>query len=313
MNYVNNSEKQLKQQVIAQTMKEDFAEFWTEQVKMMREVPLKVERKKISTPYEKSFITYEVLYNTHDDTVVKAYFSCPVNRKEEKMPCVSYYHGGNGRKNIHTDIISTGVCCFAIDVRSQGGTTTDKAKYTMGDMGGGLMTRDILCKETFYMRNIYLDAVRAIDVIASFPEVNKNKIVTYGASQGGALSVVAAALSGKVKKSYSAVSSYSCLQNRVEIGSGIFEPLNKFLTTYPQHTETVFNTLTYFDMNNMVSLLKTPASFMVGLSDPICLPHFVYSIYEHTPSEKEVMLVPFAPHCIADQYRDFVYNEFAQL
>ncbi len=313
MNYVNTSEEQLKQMVVAQTMKEDFAEFWAEQVKMMREVPLKVERKKISTPYDKTFTSYEVLFNTHDDTVVKAYFSHPVNMKDEKMPCVSYYHGGNGRKDIHTDILSSGVCCFAIDVRSQGGTTPDMAVYRMGDFRGGLMTRDILYKETFYMRNIYLDAVRAIDVIATFPEVDENKIVTYGASQGGALSVVASALSGKVKKSYSAVSSYSCLQQRVEIGSGIFASLNQLLTTYPENTDAVFDTLTYFDMNNMVSLLKAPASFMVGLKDPICLPHFVYSIYAHTPSEKEVMLVPFTPHDIADRYRDFVYNEFAQL
>ena len=70
----------------------------------------------------------------------------------------------------------------------------------MGDTCGGLMTRDVIYKESFYMRNIYLDAVRAIDVISTFPEVDENKIVSYGASQGGALAIVSSALSGKVIK-----------------------------------------------------------------------------------------------------------------
>ncbi len=313
MSYIKAREKELKEMITPQNMNEDFESFWVSEVEKMRAVPLKVERKKLKTPYDKIFNTYEIVYNTHDNTIVHAYFSCPVKKDTEKLPCVSYYHGGNGSKDIHFDILSTGVCCFAIDVRSQGGTTIDKADYKMGDMRGGLMTRDVLYKESFYMRNIYLDAVRAIDVIASLAEVDENKIVAYGASQGGALSIVASALSGKVKKSYVAVTSYSCLKKRVELGTGIFNALNQFLTKYPEHTDAVFDTLSYFDMNNMVSLLKAPTSFMVGLSDPICLPHFVYSVYSHAPCEKDVMLVPFAPHIIAESYRDYVFNEFANL
>ncbi len=313
MSYIKDRENELKKMITPQNIKKDFALFWEDEVKKMRQVPLKVEKKRLKTPYDKIFTTYEVSFNTHDDTVVNAYFSHPAGSENKKTPCVSYYHGGNGFKDIHFDILSTGVCCFAIDVRSQGGTTPDKADYKMGDAWGGHMTRDVLYKESFYMRNIYLDAVRAIDVICTFDEVDTQKIVTYGASQGGALSMVASALSGKVIKSYAAVPSYSSLKQRVELGSGIFAPLNKFLEKYPVHTDAVFDTLSYFDMNNMVSLLKAPASFMVGLSDPICLPHFVYSVYTHTASEKEVMLVPFAPHTIAEEYRNFVFNEFANL
>ena len=313
MNYAKERENELIKTVIEPNIKADLKSFWDNEVKKMREVPLSVDKKKLTTPYDKTVTTYEVTFNTHDDTVINAYLSHPTNKRSEKLPCVCYYHGGNGSKDIHLPIVATGVCWFAIDVRSQGGTSMDKAKYKMGDFRGSLMTRDVLYKESFYMRNIYLDAVRTVDVAASLPEVDETRIVTYGASQGGALSMVASALNDKVKKSYAAVPSYSCLKQRVELGTGIFGPLNQFLTKYPQHTDKVFDTLSYFDMNNLVSLLKAPASFMVGLSDPICIPRFVYSVYTNTPSAKEVMLVPFTPHTIADEYMNFVFTEFANL
>ncbi len=313
MTYSQDRENELKKIIIPSNPKPDLKSFWESEVEKMKAVPLDVNRKKLTTPYDKTVTTYEVMFNTHDDTVVTAHFSYPTNKQAEKLPCVCYYHGGNGSKDIHLPIVATGVCCFAMDVRSQGGTSMDRANYKMGDFRGSLMTRDVLYKESFYMRNIYLDAVRAVDVAASMSEVDENKIVTYGASQGGALSMIASALNSKVKKSYAAVPSYSCLKQRVELGTGIFAPVNQFLTKYPEHTDKVFETLSYFDMNNVVSLLKSPASFMVGLTDPICIPRFVYSVYANTPSEKEVMLVPFTPHTIAEEYMNSVFNEFANL
>ena len=175
------------------------------------------------------------------------------------------------------------------------------------------MSRDIIHKENFYMRNIYLDAVRAIDVISELPEVDASKIVALGTSQGGALSIVASALSGKVIRSFSAAPSYSCLKERVELGSGVFSATNMFLRKYPEYTDQAFDTLSYFDINNMASLVKSPASVMLGLNDPICLPKFVYSIYDHINAPKEIFIMPLAQHEIVISYQKYVHGEFAKL
>lgn len=308
---------ELEKKVIPQTKKADFEEFWKTQVEALRKIPLQYTREKLDLPYEKTFLSYKITYNTHDDTMVDAYFSCPVNSEGKKLPCVVRYHGGSGHKEIYADIVATGVCCLAIDVRSQGGTTVDKAVYHSGDRNGGLMTRGVLDKNEFYMRNIYLDAVRAVDLAAILPEVDPERIVTYGGSQGGALSIVASALSGRSKKCYAVVTSYGCLHRRVESPdrpkSGIFDSTHQFLRNYPEHTDTVMDTLTYFDVNNMVSMLNVPISFCLGLTDPICLPEYVYSVYAHTPVEKELHMYPFVPHSLPEAYKLMAYREFAAL
>ena len=316
MKYIEKIEAELRGKVIEQTKKSDFESFWRGEVEKLRAVPLKISRTRLDLPY-RAFDAYEIEYSTHDETKVCAYFYVPRYMGDKKLPCVSVFHGGGGHgpfTSIVTDIVSTGVCVFCIDVRSQGGKTYDRAEYEiLDDYRGALMTHGVLDKENFYMRNIYLDAVRAIDVIASLPEVDGDKIVSYGASQGGALSIVAGALSGKVKKVYAAVPSYGCLVQRVEAGSGVFGATKSFLTLYPEHTDRVMDTLSYFDVNNMASLLGVPSFFQIGLSDPTCLPSFVYSVYTHAAGPKELLISPFTPHVISTEFKLRAYEEFQAL
>lgn len=312
MIYEKNAEESLKNTVFPQTKKDDFENFWSETIDFLRSKELKISRKKLDLPYDKTFITYEVQYSTHDDTVVSALYSVP-NDGKSKHPCVVYFHGGGEKKEIHPDIVATGVCCFAIDVRSQEGTTVDKAIYNSGDIMGGIMTRGVLDKNEFYMRNIYMDAVRAVDVVASFSEVDSGKIVTYGGSQGGALSITAAALNDKVSKCFTAVTSYCCIPKRVDDGTGVFASTHKFLKAYPEYTDQVMDVLSYFDVNNLASLLSVPAEFCIALSDEICYPKYVYSAYEHCNSEKELVMVPYAPHCIPYSFKMKVFTEFAKM
>ena len=315
MYYEMRKEAELKNQIHPQYKPADFEEFWTSNIAALRAVPIEYTREKISTKYDDMFSTYLVKFNTHDDTIVEAYFSVPLSYDgKKKLPCVSFYHGGRGSKSIQPGVVANGVCCFMIDVREQKeGSTLDKAVYHSGDEERSLMTRGVLDHNEFYMKNIYLDAVRAMDVIAQLEEVDPERIVTYGASQGGALSTVASAFSGRSRKCYSIVSSYSVLEKRVEDGTGIFESTNKFLTKHPEHTDRVMETLSYFDMLNVVSFLKVPASFCLGLADAICLPSYVYSIYHHAECKKSMILYPFTPHCFPPDFVKKAYSEFAEL
>ncbi len=312
MSFITEKEALLKPQVYPQTKKPDFEEFWERAVKQLREAPFTVTRERLKTPFDGSFLTDRLTYTTHDDTKVVAFFSYPAGAKG-KMPCLVWYHGGSVRKEIHPEVLATGACCLAIDVRAQGGETIDHAYYTSGDVNGGLMTRGILDPENHYLRNIYLDAVRAVDCAALLPEVDPERIVTYGGSQGGALSIVASALSGKSRKCYTFVTSYCCLWRRTELGSRIFKSVHDYLEGYPEHTDQVRDTLTYFDMINMVSLLKVPASFALALSDDVCLPEFVYSAYAHARCEKDISLHPFSPHTTPPAYKERVLFELAAL
>ena len=312
MLYELEKEQELRGKIIAQTKPADFEQFWDSAVRQLRSVPIIIKREIMDTPYTRTVTSWKISYNTHDDTWIDAYFSYPADAKG-KLPCVIYYHGGSGQKELHLDIVATGVACFSMDVRGQGGTSIDHAVYHSGDINGGLMTCGVMDQNEFYMRNIFLDAVRAVDVAAQLEEVDPERIVTYGGSQGGGLSIVASGLSGISKKAYVCCPSFCCLKQRTLLGSRIFGSTNGFLKKYPEHTDHVFNVLNYFDVNHMASFLKVPSLFGLTLADDVCLPHFVYSAYHHAQGPKEIVLYPFQPHCFPEGFKDRVYREFAQL
>lgn len=314
MNYVETQIERLKGQVIEQNMEADFADFWRGEVKKLRNVPLKVQRKPMELPY-KSFKAYEVTFNTHDETQVVGYLCVPGDYREgQRLPCVAVYHGGGGSYGVYPDIVATGVCTFSIDLRNQCGKTYDRADYDeISDYRGGIMSHGMTDKNNYYMKNLYLDAVRAIDVIESFPEVDTERIVSFGLSQGGALTIVSAALSGKVKKAYPCVPSYACLERRVELGSGVFEAVKYFLHRNPERTDEVLRMLSYFDINNMVSQLQVPTDFFLGLTDTVCIPPFVYSLYANTNAPKKITLAPFTGHEISREYKTQLLWEFRGL
>jgi hypothetical protein len=106
MKYTEHREALLKDKIIDQTMNEDLAAFWNEQVAALRAIPISFTREKLELPYEKAFTTYRVCFNTHDDTVVEALFSVPAGHEGEKLPCVARFHGGGGKKRIYPDTVA---------------------------------------------------------------------------------------------------------------------------------------------------------------------------------------------------------------
>ena len=310
--YNKRREEALKGKVIPQTKREDFEQFWADSLAQLRAVPLKVTR---SEPVvSRHYTTWELTFNTHDDTIIYANFVRP-NDIQDKLPCVVRFHGGTLRRDpvVEQEIADLGVCCLDMDVRGQGGISVDRAVYST-TFNGKLMAQGALDKNEFYMRNIFLDAVRAVDVAASLPEVDPSRIVTYGGSQGGALSITAAALSGKVKKCFNFVTSYACIHRRIELGSAIFGGTKEYLHVYPEYTDKVMETVSYFDMNNMASLLTVPTSVCLCLDDPICLPEFVYSVYDHiAAADKKLYVYPFWQHNLPPMHKYRVYDELAKL
>ena len=262
MSFIEEQEAILKTRIHPQNIPADFESFWRAGVEEMRKTPIRVERRRVETPYDRSFTTYELKWNTHDDTIITAWFAVPNGSEGKKLPCTVYYHGASTKRNLYPSFPDTGVCYLSMDVRGQGGTSPDLAAYH-SQYNGNRWTCGILDRNEAYQRNIFLDAVRAVDVAATLPEVDPAKIFTSGGSQGGALSIVGSALSGKSIRCYSWVTAFCCLRCRVESakGAGSFAALHEFLRNHPQHTDTVYENLAYFDMLNMVSLLKVPTAF----------------------------------------------------
>jgi cephalosporin-C deacetylase len=143
------------------------------------------------------------------------------------------------------------------------------------------MAKGIQNKDEYYYRAVYMDAVRAIDILAAMPEVNADRIAVTGGSQGGAITLAAAALSGVPKL---AVADHPYLSN--------FERAIDTTPRGPYSEET----LSYFDIMNLAPRISCYSWLTIGLVDDITPPSTVFAVYNHLTCDKDIAVYRYFGH-----------------
>jgi cephalosporin-C deacetylase len=281
------------------TKEPDFEEFWDNSLKKLAQVPLKFERSPYDYPV-KGVKVYRVSYLGFENANIEGWLAIP--KGESLCPGIVLYHGYNwaseGMVNEVVDLALKGYVVMNMLVRGQQGNSVDNIVSSTGFVPGW-MCKGILNPEEYYYRAVYLDAVRALEVLASMPEVDKTRIAVMGGSQGGALSLAAAALSDIPKV---AVADYPYLSNferAVDIApQGPYQEIVQYLrrNAKPEIEVQVKKTLSYFDIMNLASRIKCRTWVSVGLVDEITPPSTIFAAYNSLTCPKEIAVYKYFGH-----------------
>ncbi|MDH2425606.1 acetylxylan esterase [Sphaerisporangium sp. TRM90804] len=222
------------------------------------------------------------------------------------VPCVVQYIGYGGGRGLpidHTVWAAAGFAVLVVDTRGQGATAPTSPGSTGDPYGGdnaeapGMMTRGIASPEQYYYRRVFTDAVRAVDVAASHPAVDAERIAVAGISQGGGIAQAVAALQPKVRAALIDVPFLTHFRRAVEITDREpYQELVRFLATQHDSAEQVFRTLSYFDGLNFAARARVPALYSVALMDWVCPPSTVFAAHNHWAGEKEITVWPWNGH-----------------
>lgn len=279
---------------------DDLAEFWNKTVKEAEETPFAGIRVLTETPFP-AMDVYHVTYDGYDNTPLKGWYIVPKFSVERSLPCVVLFHGytgGKGYPEQYADWLMLGYAVFAVDVRGQGGETGNRMENTYG-MTRGWMTQGILDKDTCYYKAVVLDALRAIEWTASQSEIDPSRIAVAGDSQGGGISLLAAALSSKPSIAVANIPNMCHMDFGLLNSTGSLTEAAEFVNRFPEHLETVLTTLSYFDMLHLADRIHIPVMLSVGLKDTVCMPETVFSAYNRIPSEKIMNVYPFTGHAVS--------------
>ena len=165
-------------------------------------------------------------------------------------------------------------------------------KFQFGDLDG------------YYYRGAFMDCVQAVNFMATRATSDMNNLFAEGASQGGALTYAAAALSDHP---FSAIA-----------------PCVAFLGDYPDYfkivswpgdwakecakklgmsDEEMYRFLSYFDTKNLATLISCPVIASSCLQDGTCPPHTNLAPYNNLLStDKEIYFYPLLQHEIPSNW-----------
>ncbi len=151
--------------------------------------------------------------------------------------------------------------------------------------------------EKYIYTGAYLDCVRAVDFLASRPEIDHLRMGVEGGSQGGGLSFATAALDDRIVFCAPDIPWLGDWVGYLEAAQWGHDNYPKLLESYPDLTFTGVNRfLSYFDTMNMAEWITCPVLMSVGLQDDVCPPRTSFAPYNAVTSKKEYRVYPFAGH-----------------
>lgn len=293
----------------------DFDEYWEKALGEMKAVDSQVTMTKAEFQIP-GVECYDMYFTGVNGARVYVRHLRPANIKE-KIPAVIEFHGYKWHCGDWSDklkFIAAGMAVFAMDVRGQGGKSEDvggvKGNTVHGHIIRGLEDSD---PHKLLYRDIYLDTAQLAGIVLDMDFVDKTKVYASGASQGGALTIVCAALEPRIAKA-TPWYPFLCDFKRVwdmDLDQDAYAELREYFRHFdPRHEREneIFTQLGYIDLQYLAPRIKADVLFFTGLMDNVCPPSTQYAAYNKMTCRKKHVLYPDFGHEGLKDGNDLIFD-----
>ncbi|WP_054957259.1 acetylxylan esterase [Paenibacillus dakarensis] len=281
---------------------DDFDEYWASALQELDAVDPEARfvKSEFSVPHAEC---YDLFFKGVRGATIHAKYVKPAHI-EGNIPAMLQFHGYTGDSGDWSEklpYVSQGFAVAAMDCRGQAGLSEDlggiKGTTYQGHIIRGLSDGP----DQLLFRHIFLDTVQLARVIMNLPEIDENRVVTSGGSQGGALSIACAALEPRIKKTvamYPFLSDYKRVWEMDFTKFAYQEILTYFRNFDPLHEreDEIFNTLGYIDIQHLAPRIQAETLFASGLVDQSCPASSQFAVYNKIKAPKHLKVYPNFGH-----------------
>ena len=288
---------------------DDFDAFWADTIDSARRAGADTEP--VLTPAETPVTALDVQDLTFPGFAgdpVRAWVARPAGVSGDLPVVVEFlgYNGGRGLPGERASWALAGYVHVLMDTRGQGsgwssgGDTPDP--HGSGPHLGGWMTRGIDSPADHYYRRVFTDAVRLVDAVRTLPGVDASRIALTGGSQGGGITIAAAALVEAHTAPITALLPDVAFLCDWENGTGVavggpYLELATYLSVHRDAVSRVWETAAYFDGVHFAAGITAPALFSVALMDDVVPPRTTFAAYNALGStDKEIEVYAYNGH-----------------
>lgn len=278
----------------ATSLPEDFLSFWNTAKSKAAKVPMDVQMTLVPERCTEKVNVYHVNIQSYE-SYSRLYGMLTMPKTEGKYPAVLKLPGA-GIRSYTGDVehAANGMIIFEIGIHGIP-VNMSGSVYTNLYMGAlkGYHTFNLDNRDKYYYKRVYLGCVRAIDFLFSLPQFDGENLVSFGGSQGGALSIVTAGLDARVK---GLVAFYPALSDMAGYMHGRAGGWPHMFDKKENQTVEKENTARYYDVVNFARQLRVPGFYTFGYNDMVCPPTTTYSVYNVIEAPKQLLVSEETAH-----------------
>ncbi|HEY1405666.1 MAG TPA: acetylxylan esterase [Spirochaetota bacterium] len=275
---------------------DDFDRFWSDAMRELKNTSMEPESKPNANRGAGRFDVTDVTFSGIGKTRVNAVLFVPKTVEKPRPVIVIHDY-------IHTDPYKG----FGLDERmaylflqlrghkhikelllEQAKGTTKSKKFVPG-----YLEEKILEPDRYYVKGVYLDALRAIDFLRLNRKLDCSSIGIIGKGLGAAAAVFATAQSSRVSALVIDSPAFTYLDEWHNESSGaIADEITGFIKHNPGKRNVVKRSLSYFDTLAFSDQISCPVMLSVGLQDKTSPPQCAFALFNHLICDKEAQIYP---------------------
>jgi cephalosporin-C deacetylase-like acetyl esterase len=278
------------------TMPDDFQSYWQSQLDADVAMPLRPQMVLLPERCTDKSDVYEISY-VYTPQGGRFYGILCVPKAEGKFPAILRVPGA-GVRPYQGSTWQSDKGFITLDVGIHGISVT-LAPVVYERLFAGILNRyytmNLESRDDYYYNRVIRGCKRAVDFIFTLDKFN-GRIGVQGSSQGGALTVMMAALDHRVCCAAAALPAMSDMTGYLHGRAGGWPHLLKNPENCIYNSKEIVETLRYYDVVNFARLLKIPVYYMLSYNDKTCPPTSTFSVYNATTAPKQMQLTNETGH-----------------
>lgn len=281
-------------------MPQDFEKFWSKVLKKVRSIPMDVEVTPLPQ-YDSPTVKVSLVKIVCGENGRSIYGFLAQPKKEGKYP-VLFTPPGAGVKKIDPILNYAEMGFISLNIEIHGFLPEQSVEEfkKLNEQYGSYPRFNIHDPHTYYYKDVYAGCVRAVDYLCSLPQFDGKNVCVTGGSQGGALTIVTAALHPRVTclaPFYPALSDMNgFLHGRAGGWPKFFRDEKTISEMEGASIEEAVHTLSYYDVVNFAKLIKVPGFYSFGYNDETCSATSIMSVINSVSAPKKVVITPTSGH-----------------
>lgn len=275
---------------------DDFDDFWKEAIKS-NDLPLDLKKEyMIDMSTDKVDVFHISFANYRKDSRIYGWLAIPKNKKQ--CPAILRLPGA-GVWKLGPDISTASKGAIVLSIGIHGiPLTYNNSLYEelRSNSLYGYSKYGAENRNDNYYKRVFLGCVKALDVFYEIDSFDKKNIGVFGNSQGGALSIVTAALDKRITACAAIHPALCDLTGYLYGRAGGWPHIFKGITPDSPLYEVYKKSLSYYDVVNFSRNINVPFYMTWGYNDVTCPPTSVYCVANSVENDKIFDIVPETGH-----------------
>lgn len=268
---------------------DDFKAFWDKAVSDVKKIPLNMSLKQKADDADR-FDSFVLVFKSFMKTQISGELLLP--KHTDNPHAVIVIHDYNCKPEINEELLDDKLAYFFILLRGHS-ILYEANEATEGSESPDYLIENILDKETYYLKALYLDVLRSVDALRLTDRLNCSRISIIGKGLGAAAGLFTAVNSDRVAALALHTPSFCYLSlNQNESDGFSAKEINKYIALDKINRKKIKQNLSYFDAMNFADMVRCPVLATVGMKDTVSPPSCVFALFNHLLCEKTIEVYP---------------------